>query len=129
MPDKHKRTDKAEPKVLRERAIRCLRLALGADDLKLSKILTSLAQEYEARADQSEAKQVAPRWSRASREPTDLSALDQSRATNEKNRLPSCPPKHLADEETMLGLSAMVPDFRSRHSAARSIENRITMFD
>lgn len=84
MPEKLKRTDKAEPKVLRERAIRCLRLALGAGDLKLSKILTSLAQEYEARADQLEAKEVSPRWSEASKAPADLSALDQPWATNEK---------------------------------------------
>ena len=46
----------SEGKKLRERAIRCHRLAVGAGDPKFTLKLNALADEYEAKAIQADAK-------------------------------------------------------------------------
>ena len=46
----------SEGKKLRERAIRCRRLAVGADDPEFTLKLNTLADEYEAKAVQADTK-------------------------------------------------------------------------
>ena len=50
-----------ESEKLRERAIKCHRLALGADDPKFTLKLNTLADEYEAKAVQADAKAASDR--------------------------------------------------------------------
>jgi hypothetical protein len=58
MPRK-RRENIPESKTLRERAVRCLRLALGAGDPEFAIKLNVIADEYEARALQAEGKAVS----------------------------------------------------------------------
>jgi len=58
MARKRLETIKIEGETLRERAINCHRLAVGAGDPKFTRKLNALAEEYEAKAVQADARAV-----------------------------------------------------------------------